>query len=108
MTDTTNAFANVTVTKAANIYFDGKVSSRKLTFADGSVKTLGLMAQGEYEFGTAQNELMEILAGECEVLLPNSTEWQSVTAGGAFEVPANSSFQIKALTIVDYCCSYFD
>lgn len=107
MSDTTTEFSNVTVTKAANVYFDGKVSSRKLAFADGSIKTLGLMAIGDYKFGTEQKELMEILAGDCEILLPNSDVWQKVSAGESFEVPANSSFEIKALTIVDYCCSYF-
>ena len=45
-------FANVTVAKAANIYFYGHVTSRAVTFADGSVKTLGIMLPGEYEFGT--------------------------------------------------------
>lgn len=34
-------FQNVTVTREANIYFDGKVTSRKLSFEDGSIKTLG-------------------------------------------------------------------
>ena len=29
-------FNNVTVVKAANVYFDGKVSSRTVKFADGS------------------------------------------------------------------------
>ncbi len=32
-------FENVTVVKAANIYFDGKVTSRVVQFADGSKKT---------------------------------------------------------------------
>ena len=32
-------FLNVTIAKQANVYFDGQVTSRKLTFADGSVKT---------------------------------------------------------------------
>jgi len=41
-------FTNVTVTKAANVYFDGKVTSRKVEFADGTFKTLGIMMPGEY------------------------------------------------------------
>ncbi len=45
-------FSNVTVKKAANIYYDGKVTSRVVTFADGSTKTLGIMMPGDYEFGT--------------------------------------------------------
>ncbi|WP_372748474.1 pyrimidine/purine nucleoside phosphorylase, partial [Litorivivens sp.] len=45
-------FENVTIIKAANLYFEGKVSSRTVLFADGSRKTLGLMLPGEYTFGT--------------------------------------------------------
>ena len=53
-------FKQVTVTKAASVYFDGKVTSRKVTFNDGSFKTLGIMMPGEYKFGTNEEELMEI------------------------------------------------
>lgn len=99
-------FTNVTVTKAANIYFDGKVTSRKVTFVDGSFKTLGIMMPGDYKFATAEKELMEITAGDCEILLPEATEWQSIKGGESFYVPANAKFEIKAKTIIDYCCSY--
>ncbi|WP_077339892.1 pyrimidine/purine nucleoside phosphorylase [Pseudocolwellia agarivorans] len=99
-------FNNVTITREANVYFDGKVTSRKVTFADGTFKTLGIMVAGEYKFGTEEKELMEILAGDCEILLPGETQWQTINAGGSFYVPAHSSFEIKALTLVDYCCSY--
>ncbi len=99
-------FNNVTITKAANIYFDGKVTSRKVNFADGSIKTLGIMMPGEYEFATAEKEIMEILAGNVEILLPNESTWQSINAGQSFEVAANASFSIKAKSLTDYCCSY--
>ena len=36
-----NEFTNVTAVKAANIYYDGKVTSRTLKFEDGSTKSLG-------------------------------------------------------------------
>ena len=57
-------FDKVSVVREANIYFDGKVTSRTILFADGSKKTLGVMLPGEYEFGTDEAELMEILSGE--------------------------------------------
>ena len=63
-------FKQVTVSKAANVYFDGKVTSRKITFSDGSFKTLGIMMPGDYKFATNEQELMEITAGECEIYLP--------------------------------------
>jgi purine/pyrimidine-nucleoside phosphorylase len=101
-------FNNVTIIKAANVYSDGKVSSRTVQFADGSHKTLGLMLPGEYEFGTQEKELMEILSGELQIMLPGSHTWQNIKGPQCFEVPANAKFQVKASTIVDYCCSYFD
>ena len=38
---------NVTLTKEANVYFDGKVTSRNVILADGSRITLGIMMPGE-------------------------------------------------------------
>ncbi len=101
-------FENVTVIKAANVYFDGKVSSRTIEFADGTTKSLGLMLPGEYEFGTAKAEVMEILSGDMDVLLPGSEDWQKIVGGESFDVPANSSFKLKVNAIADYCCSYID
>jgi len=101
-----STFKNVEITKEANVYFDGKVTSRKIMFSDGIVKTLGTMMPGSFEFATEQHELMEIMAGEMDVLLPGKTEWQKINGGGSFEVPANSFFKLKVKSIVDYCCSY--
>jgi uncharacterized protein YaiE (UPF0345 family) len=101
-------FANVTVEKKANVYFDGKVTSRTVIFADGSRKTLGIMLPGDYEFGTDKAELMEITAGALTVQLPGSDEWVAVTGGGSFNVPATSRFKLNVTEVVDYCCSYLD
>ena len=98
-------FENVSVVKEANIYFDGKVTSRSVIFADGSRKTLGVMLPGEYEFNTGDKEIMEILSGDLEVLLPDA-EWRSIKDGQSFEVPANSKFQLKVSKLTDYCCSF--
>ena len=99
-------FKNVTIIKEANVYFDGKVTSRSVLFSDGTKKTLGIMLPGNYEFDTADKEIMEILAGELEVLLPDSKEWKKIKGGETFEVPANSKFNINIKTVTDYCCSY--
>jgi uncharacterized protein YaiE (UPF0345 family) len=101
-------FENVTVDAKANVYFDGKVTSRKLTFADGSVKTLGIMLPGEYEFSTAKPEVMDIQAGELRVLLPGADEWREVRGGQSFDVPGDASFKLQVASVVDYCCSYLD
>ena len=99
-------FKQVTITKKSTIYFDGNVTSRTITFEDGSIKTLGIMQPGEYEFNTDVKEIMEILVGELEVLLPGDDSWKKVTAGETFEVPAKSKFGLKIHSITDYCCSY--
>ena len=101
-------FNNVTVTREANVYFDGNVTSRAITFADGSVKTLGIMMPGDYTFGTAKAEIMEILAGELNYRLADSQEWLAVKGGESFNVPADSSFDLKVTVMADYCCSYID
>ena len=92
--------------KKANVYFDGKVVSRTVVFADGSKKTLGIMQPGEYEFGTGDKELMEIISGELDVALPGAASARPVQAGESFEVPANSKFRMVVKTLTDYCCSF--
>jgi len=99
-------FENVTIELEGNSYFDGAVTSRTVHFPDGSKKTLGFMLPGEYTFGTEAAELMEITSGSLEVKLPNSNDWLTVKGGESFNVPANSSFQVKVKEITDYCCSY--
>jgi uncharacterized protein YaiE (UPF0345 family) len=99
-------FKNVTMIKKANIYFDGKVTSRTVIFEDGSKKTLGIMFPGDYEFGTAEKEIMEILSGNLDVVLPGMDKWKTFKEGDVFEVPAQSKFKLKVKTLTDYCCSY--
>jgi uncharacterized protein YaiE (UPF0345 family) len=105
-TITMEEFKNVTVIKKANAYFGGKVTSRTVLFPDGTKKTLGIMMPGDYEFGTAEKEIMEILAGKMEIQLPGSSAWQPVKGGESFEVPAHSKFKLKVAELADYCCSY--
>lgn len=99
-------FNNVSIVKQANVYFDGKVVSRTVKFADGSTKTLGFMQPGEYTFNTADAEIMDILAGELEVKLPGSEQWQTVKGGESFTVSANAKFTVKVMIGTDYCCSF--
>ena len=99
-------FKNVTVVKKANVYFDGKVTSRTIILPDGSKKTLGIMLAGEYEFNTADKEIMEILSGEMEVLLPGADGWKTIKGGESFEVPSQSKFGLRVKSLADYCCSF--
>ncbi len=96
---------NVTVVKAANIYYDGRVTSRTVELADGSTQSLGIMLPGDYTFGTNDAEIMEMMSGELDIKLPGE-EWKRVSTPETFNVPANSSFDLKIKTVTDYCCSY--
>ncbi len=69
-------FENVTVVKAANVYFEGRVTSRT------------------------------ILSGEIEVMLPGASQWQPIKGGEAFEVPPSSTFTVRVKTLTDYCGSF--
>lgn len=97
---------NVNAVKKANVYFDGKVTSRTLQKPDGSKVTLGFMLAGEYTFNTNEKEVMTVLQGAMTVLLPRETEWKTITEGEEFVVPGNSAFQVKVAKYVDYSCSY--
>ncbi|MEK8131043.1 pyrimidine/purine nucleoside phosphorylase [Paenibacillus filicis] len=99
-------FEQVTVLTKANIYFEGKVTSRTVVFADGTKKTLGIMLPGEYEFGTDTKEIMEIQAGELKVLLPGASEWLEINGTGEFTVPKGEKFKLDVRSATDYICSY--
>ncbi len=101
-------FGNASIIKKANQYFDGQVTSRTVIESDGSKKTLGIMMPGIYTFGTQQAEHMEILAGKVEVEFPDDSNKETIVGGEYFEVPANASFNIKVLTVTDYCCTYIN
>ncbi|TDU71374.1 hypothetical protein EI77_02498 [Prosthecobacter fusiformis] len=100
-------FSQVTAITKANVYFDGKVVSHTIVFPDSRKKTLGLIYPGSYHFGTEKAELMEIVAGTCEVKLDGSEDKSSYSAGQVFEVPAKSGFDISVKEgICEYICSF--
>jgi uncharacterized protein YaiE (UPF0345 family) len=102
-------FTNVTAVTKANVYFDGKVVSHSILFPDASKKTLGLIYPGDFHFGTAKAERMEIVAGDCVVKLDGSEAKTSYTGGQFFDVPANSGFDISVSSgICEYICSFLD
>ena len=103
----TTKFEGVTVETKANIYFDGKVQSRTIFLPGGERKTLGVIMAGEYEFGTADREEMQMTHGEVKVLLPGKTEWETYKAGETFHIPAKSSFKVECKEPFEYICSYF-
>ena len=102
-------FENVTVHPKANIYFDGKVVSHSIVMENGAKKTLGLIYSGSYHFNTELAEKMEIIAGNCKVILDGSEESNSYSENQSFEVPANSGFTIEVKEgTCEYICSFID
>ena len=97
---------NISMIKEANVYFDGKVVSRTIYLEDGTRQTLGVMQAGEYTFDTNEAEIMEMMSGDLEVKLPGESEFKTLNTPESFNVPANSSFDLRVKTVTDYCCSY--
>ena len=90
-----------------NEYFDGKVKSIAFTTSTGPA-TVGVMAAGEYEFGTAKKEIMTVTSGRLTVKLPGETVWKEHRAGGTFTVAPNQKFQLKVSEESAYLCLYLD
>ncbi len=88
-----------------NEYFEGKVKSIGFENSEGNV-TSGVMAPGEYEFGTSEKELMKVTSGELIVKLPGHDEFQSYPAGTEFNVDANQTFQVTVEQTTAYLCFY--
>ncbi|MDR1647334.1 MAG: pyrimidine/purine nucleoside phosphorylase [Zoogloeaceae bacterium] len=100
-------FDNVSVLKAANIYFGGKCVSHTVLFPDGTKKTLGVILPSRLTFNTGAAEEMETISGACRVLFKGETEWKTYGAGKSFNVPENSSFEIEVTgEPYQYVCCY--
>ena len=88
-----------------NTYFDDRVQS--VGFERNGLKaTVGVIAPGEYHFGTGAAERMSVISGELQAKLAGG-EWRNYPAGTAFEVPANSGFDVKAANgAAAYLCEF--
>jgi uncharacterized protein YaiE (UPF0345 family) len=90
---------------AHNTYFDGKVQSVGFE-RNGRRATAGVIDVGEFHFGTDAAERMTVVSGELWAKLPGDAAWRSFPAGTAFEVPAKSSFDVKAVAPAAYLCEF--
>jgi uncharacterized protein YaiE (UPF0345 family) len=88
-----------------NEYFDGKVKSLAFKSMEGPA-TVGVMAAGDYEFGTSTVEVMTVLSGVLGVRLPGSEVWKDYRAGESFTVEAGKKFQLKVAADAAYLCLY--
>ena len=88
-----------------NEYFDGNVKSIALE-GHALPATIGVMAKGEYTFGTDCKEIMSVVSGQLDVKLPGEDEWKTFINGQVFEVDANQSFDLKVPVNTAYLCEY--
>ena len=102
----TSQFDGVTVSTQANVYFDGKCVSHGITLTDGTKKSVGVVLPATLTFNTGAPEIMECVAGGCEHLLAGTTEWKKSGPGDKFNVPGNSSFEIRVTEPYHYICHF--
>jgi len=88
-----------------NEYFGGNVKSIAFSTDQGPA-TVGVMAQGEYEFGTSTIEVMMVTSGKLSILLPSEHKWSEYGQGQSFTISANQKFKVKAIQETSYLCLY--
>ena len=88
-----------------NEYFNGSVKSIGFTAIEGKA-TVGVMAPGDYEFGTSTQEIMSVVSGKLTVKLPGSNDWKDYGAGSSFVVEKDQKFQLKVAVDTAYLCLY--
>jgi len=88
-----------------NEYFEGKVKSIAFSTEEGP-STLGVMAPGEYEFGTSTTEYMTVVSGMMSVLLPGEPVWKEFRPYDTFIVGKDLKFKLKIKSDAAYLCLY--
>lgn len=88
-----------------NSYFDGGVKSLAFNNNNQSI-SVGVMAVGQYTFGTAAPEKMTVVKGSLSILLKGDTNWQTYSDGEFFNVSGDSSFDVKVTEETAYLCEY--
>ena len=88
-----------------NEYFDGQVKSIAFETVEGRA-TIGVMAKGEYVFGTSTIEYMTVTSGVMHVKLPGETQWKSFKEFETFIVPKDVKFNVRVDGDTSYRCYY--
>lgn len=76
----------------SNEYFSGKVKSIGFTSSSTGRASVGVMAEGEYTFGTAAPEEMTVVSGALNVLLPGKPSGKSMPQEKCLTYRATVSF----------------
>lgn len=88
-----------------NTYFEGRVQSIGYE-RNGRRATAGVIAPGEFHFGTDAPERMSVISGELFVRSSPAAEWRCYAAGTAFEVAGKSGFDVRAEQPSAYLCEF--
>jgi purine/pyrimidine-nucleoside phosphorylase len=88
-----------------NTYFDGQVQSVGFE-RNGRRATVGVIAPGEFHFGTEAPERMTVISGELAVRRNGADTWVAYPAGTAFEIPGKSGFDVRAADPTAYLCEF--
>ena len=88
-----------------NEYFDGKVTSLSHQGAEGKA-TIGVMAAGEYQFGTSSIEIMTVISGKMMIKMPGENRWKTYKKFESFEVAKGITFDVKVEEDTPYLCLY--
>jgi uncharacterized protein YaiE (UPF0345 family) len=88
-----------------NTYFDGSVQSVGFERL-GRRMTVGVVAPGTYHFDTGAPERMTVVSGELLAKLPGASDFRAYPAGTAFEIPAKSGFEVRAIAAAAYLCEF--
>ena len=102
----TSQIQNVSIQTQANVYFDGKCVSHSLSKADGTKLSVGVILPATLTFNTGAPEIIECVAGSCEYKLAGTDAWVKSSAGEKFNVPGNSSFEIRVTQAYHYICHF--
>ena len=88
-----------------NEYFNGNVKSIAFSTPECPA-TLGVMAPGEYEFGTSSVEYVTVVSGVMTVKLPGEHTFRDYRPYDTFIVQKDSKFQLKITADAAYVCLY--
>ena len=88
-----------------NVYFDGRVQSIGFE-RHGRRATAGVIAPGEYHFGTEAPERMTVTSGALDVKPDGATAWVHHPAGTTFEISGRSGFDVRATEPTAYLCEF--
>ena len=88
-----------------NSYFEGQVQSVGFE-RQVRRQSVGVIAPGQYHFGTDAAERMTVVGGALEVRLDGTDAFVLYPAGTYFEVGPKSGFDVRASGPSAYLCEY--